>query len=239
MDFNFPSDYQKVNNTHLKILQESEKILGKQGVAGLELKNIAKVLEISPGNIHHYYKTGEELIFDTVIYSYKKHVINIQESNASEINPEKVVRSWIDKTLKWTTELPGIGVILEFPYQVTRSGSKYSEEVNPIIRHFLKYVGEIGISNVTYLASAIRSLQKKQNLKLYNTIQIATFNKTDPKFTTYLTVIGFATLGGGLWMAGRQPENQKLPFWISLGFNPKQQMQTTIDELIKMIRAEV
>ncbi len=238
MNYNFPSDYVEINETHLGILQEAEKILGKQGVTGLELKNIAKILDISPGNIHHYYKTGEELIFDTVIYSYKKHVIDIQKTNSSETNPETVVRSWIEKTINWTTELPGIGVILEFPYQVIRSGSKYSEEVNPIIKHFLKHVGEIGISNVTYLASAIRSLQKKQNLKLYNALQIATFNKTDSKFTTYLTVIGFATLGGGLWMAGRQPENQKLPFWINLGFNPKQQMQTTIDEIIKMIKKE-
>lgn len=238
MDFNFPSNYLDINNTHRKILLESEKILGKQGSAGLELKNVAKILDISPGNIHHYYKTGEELILDTVIYSYKKHVVGIQELNADETSPEKIIRSWVDRTIKWTTELPGIGVILEFPYQVIRSGSKYSEDVNPIIKHFLKHVGEIGISNVTFLASAIRSLQKKQDFKLYNAVQIATFNKTDTKFVTYLTVIGFATLGGGLWMAGRQPENQKLPFWMNFGFNPKQQMQTTVDELIKLIKKE-
>ncbi|MFM2116771.1 MAG: hypothetical protein RIQ80_870, partial [Actinomycetota bacterium] len=67
MEFNFPSNYLEINNTHRRILQESEKILGKQGTAGLELKNIAKILDISPGNIHHYYKTGEELTLDTVI----------------------------------------------------------------------------------------------------------------------------------------------------------------------------
>ncbi len=64
MNYNFPSDYVEINETHLGILQEAEKILGKQGVTGLELKNIAKILDISPGNIHHYYKTGEELIFE-------------------------------------------------------------------------------------------------------------------------------------------------------------------------------
>lgn len=238
MEFNFPSNYLDINNTHRKILVESEKILGKQGSAGLELKNIAKILEISPGNIHHYYKTGEELILDTVIYSYKKHVVGIQEMYADQLNPEIIVRGWIEKTIKWTTDFPGIGVILEFPNQVIRSGSKYSEDVNPIIKHFLKHVTEIGISNVTFLASAIRSLQKKQNFKLYNAVQIAALTKTDTKFVTYLTIIGFATLGGGLWMAGRQPENQKVSFWMNVGFNPKKQMQTTVDELIKMIKKE-
>jgi AcrR family transcriptional regulator len=213
-------------------------ILGKQGSAGLELKNVAKILDISPGNIHHYYKTGEELMLDAVIFSYKKYAMGIQERNATETNPEKIIRSWIEGTINWTTDLPGIGVILEFPNQVIRSGSRYFEDVHPIIQHFLKHVGEIGILNVSYLASAIRSLQKNHEFKLYNGLQIATFNKTDSKFVTYLTVIGFATLGGGLWMAGRQPENQKVPFWMSLGFNPKQQMQTTVDELIKMIKDE-
>jgi AcrR family transcriptional regulator len=238
LDFNFPSNYEEINDTHLQILQEAVKILGKKGSAGLELKNIAKILDISPGNIHHYYKTGEELILDTVMFSYQNYVTGIQSQNASETDPEKIIRSWIDNTIEWTTEFPGIGVILEFPNQVIRSGSRYFEDAQPIIQHFLKHVGEIGLSNVSYLASAIRSLQKKQDFKQYNGLQIATFNKTDVKFVTYLTVIGFATLGGGLWMAGRQPENQKLPFWINIGFNPKQQMQTTIDELIKMIKSE-
>jgi AcrR family transcriptional regulator len=46
-----------------RILVESEKVLGKKGISGLELKNIAKVLKIAPSTINYYYVSSEELIF--------------------------------------------------------------------------------------------------------------------------------------------------------------------------------
>jgi AcrR family transcriptional regulator len=234
----FPSDFEKIGDTQKRIILESEKVLGKLGVGGLELKSIAKALETSPGNIHHYYKTGEELILDTTLYSYKKYVNNIQDVNQSEKDPEKVLRSWIDSTIKWTTEYPGIGVILEFPQLAIRSGSKHLEENEEFLATFLKSVSEIGSRNVKYLASAIRSLQKKQDFKEYGTLQIATFIKTDVKFGTYTTLIGFATLGAGLWLAGRQAANTKYPFWLNFGFDPKSQMINSIETTIKMIKGE-
>lgn len=238
MTLGFPSDFEKIGDTQKRIIVESEKVLGKLGVGGLELKTIANTLETSPGNIHHYYKTGEELILDTTLYSYKKYVKNIQEENKSERDPEKVLRSWIDSTIKWTTDYPGIGVILEFPQLAIRSNSKHLEENEEFLKTFLKSVSEIGSENVMYLASAIRSLQKNHDFKEYGTVQIATFIKTDAKFATFTSLIGFATLGAGLWLAGRQAANTKFPFWLNFGFDPQSQMKNSIDNAIKMIKAE-
>jgi AcrR family transcriptional regulator len=234
----FPSDFEKIGDTQKRIIVESEKVLGKLGVGGMELKSIAKTLETSPGNIHHYYKTGEELILDTTLYSYKKYVKTIQEVNKDQKDPEKVLRSWIDSTLKWTTEYPGIGVILEFPQLAIRSSSKHIEENEEFLGTFLKSVSEIGSENVMYLASAIRSLQKKQDFKEFGTIQIAAYIKTDAKFATFTSLIGFATLGAGLWLAGRQAANTKFPFWLNFGFDPQTQMKNSIETAIKMIKAE-
>lgn len=238
MTLGFPSDFEKIGDTQKRIIVESEKVLGKLGVGGMELKSIAKTLQTSPGNIHHYYKTGEELILDTTLYSYKKYVKTIQEVNKDQKDPEKVLRSWIDSTLKWTTEYPGIGVILEFPQLAIRSSSKHIEENEEFLGTFLKSVSEIGSENVMYLASAIRSLQKKQDFKEFGTIQIAAYIKTDAKFATFTSLIGFATLGAGLWLAGRQAANTKFPFWLNFGFDPQTQMKNSIETAIKMIKAE-
>lgn len=69
----FPSDYQNLTPKHQQILDLSEQLLGTLGVNGLELKSIAKKLDVSPSLINHYYKATETLVFDTVIYSYQKN----------------------------------------------------------------------------------------------------------------------------------------------------------------------
>jgi hypothetical protein len=48
--------------------------------------------------------------------------------------------------------------------------------------------------------------------------------------------MGFATIGGGLWIAGRRPADSKNPFWMKLGFNPYKQIQSSIDEFLKLIK---
>ena len=79
MKYSFPSDFKNLKPAHKKILVESEKVLGKKGVSGLELKTIAKTLKVAPSTINYYYKTGEDLVFDTVLYSYGKYIQGITE----------------------------------------------------------------------------------------------------------------------------------------------------------------
>jgi hypothetical protein len=52
----------------------------------------------------------------------------------------------------------------------------------------------------------------------------------------YVSLMGFSTIGGGLWMAGRRPTDAKNPFWKNLGFNPTKQIQSSIDEFLKVIK---
>ena len=54
--FAFPSDYEDLTITQDKILTLSETLLGTLGLSGLETKQIAKRLEVSPSLINHYYK---------------------------------------------------------------------------------------------------------------------------------------------------------------------------------------
>jgi AcrR family transcriptional regulator len=234
--FAFPSEYEVISETQLDILKLSEFLLGTLGTTGLELKNIANQLEVSPSLINHYYKTSEELIFDTVIFSYSRHIQKIQDLNKYQSDPEAVARSWIKETMDWTLSYPGIGVILEFPRQVLRSGSKKVEEPEKMLAHFVKIMSSYGISNVAFMASAVRAIQKKKEFKILAPAKVAALIASDAKFAMYASVLGFATLGGGLWVAGRRPADKKNPFWTKLGFNPAKQMQNSIDEFIEVIK---
>ena len=236
MKYSFPSDYEKLKPAHAKILFESEKVLGKKGISGLELKNIAKVIKVSPSTINYYYASSEELIFDTALFSYRKYVQGIVDDSERLTDPEKVLRIWIKNTFDWTKNLPGIGVILEFPRQVIKEDKKTPKKAEGMLKHFSRNASEIGIQNVSYLCSAIRSVQKKQNFRLYKPAQIALFIAKDSTFATFCSAIGFATLGGGLWLAGRQPESQSSPAWRNFGFNPQKQMQDSVTRIIKLLK---
>jgi AcrR family transcriptional regulator len=219
-----------------RILVESEKVLGKKGISGLELKNIANVLKVAPSTINYHYSSSEELIFDTALFSYKKYAKNIYDESEGILDPEKVLRIWIKNTFDWTSQLPGIGVILEFPRQVIKSNKKTSKKSEELLKLFSRTASETGIRNVTFLCSAIRSLQKKQNFKLYKPAQIAVFIAKDSTYATFCSAIGFATLGGGLWVAGRQPESKSNPIWRSFGFNPQKQMLDSVAGIIKLLK---
>jgi AcrR family transcriptional regulator len=219
-----------------RILVESEKVLGKKGISGLELKNIAKILKLAPSTINYYYASSEDLIYDTTLFSYQKYVQQIFDESEGILDPEKVLRIWIKNTFDWTKELPGIGVILEFPRQVMKSNKKTSKESEALLKLFSRTASETGIRNVTFLCSAIRSLQKKQNFKLYKPAQIAVFIAKDSTYATFCSTIGFATLGGGLWVAGRQPDSKSNPIWRSFGFNPQKQMQDSVAGIIKLLK---
>jgi hypothetical protein len=104
---------------------------------------------------------------------------------------------------------------------------------------FLRVVADIGQQNVSYLCSAVRCLQKGNKFKVYSALQIATYIKTDARFAMYASTVGFTTLGGGLWIAGRQADNIKNPFWMKLGFDPAGQIQATLNEMIKLIKTGV
>jgi len=219
-----------------RILVESEKVLGKKGISGLELKNIAKILKLAPSTINYYYASSEDLIYDTTLFSYQKYVQQIFDESEGILDPEKVLKIWIKNTFDWTKELPGIGVILEFPRQVMKSNKKTSKESEALLKLFSRTASDTGIRNVTFLCSAIRSLQKKQNFKLYKPAQIAVFVAKDSTYATFCSAIGFATLGGGLWVAGRQPESKSNPIWRSFGFNPQKQMQDSVAGIIKLLK---
>ena len=234
--FVFPSNYAEISDKQLEILQLSEFLLGTLGTTGLELKSIATKLEISPSLINHYYRTSEELIFDTVLYSYSRHIQKIQDQNKYVTDPEIVARSWIKETMDWTLDYPGIGVILQFPRQVLRSGSKRAENPEEMLAHFIKVMSEYGLSNVAFMASAVRAIQKRKEFKVLPPVKVAALIASDSKFAMYASILGFATLGGGLWVAGRRPADKKNPFWMKLGFNPAKQMQNSIDEFIDVIK---
>lgn len=232
----FPSDYEKLTEKHRQILELSEQLLGTLGVTGLELKNLAKRLEVSPSLINHYYKTTETLVFDTVIYSYSKIINSIQKETEFEANPEIVARTWVRKMLFWTTTFPGIGVLLEFPQGAIRSSGNAASTSEKQLKAFMKIMSEYGASNVAYMCSSVRALQKGKPFKSLTPIKVASLIATDSKFAMYVSLMGFSTIGGGLWIAGRRPADANNPFWARLGFNPSKQIQSTIDEFIMLVK---
>ena len=232
----FPSDYENLTEMHQEILSTSEHLLGTMGVTGLELKSLAIKLGVSPSLINHYYKKTETLVFDTVIYSYSKTINKIQSDTQYETNPEIVARTWIKQMIDWTTTYPGIGVLLEFPRGALRSGTKAADNSEDQLKQFMKTISEYGVSNVAYMSSAVRAIQKKKPFKVLAPVKVAALISTDSKFAMYVSLLGFSTIGGGLWMAGRRPADAKNPYWKRLGFNPAKQMQSSIDEFLNVIK---
>ena len=232
----FPSKYRDLKKTHFEILKAAESILGTYGVNGLELKKIANLLDVSPSLIHHYYRNSEELIFDTVLFSYNQIVTKVVSEFGNSKDPELAARIWISTMMKWEIQFPGIGIILEFPRQVLRTGGKSAVNADALLKKFVKEMAEIGANNVAFMASAVRALQKKKDFKQLSIAKVASLIATDAQFAMYTSVLGFATIGGGLWIAGRRPDDKKNPFWKALGFNPEKQTQTTIDRFLKLIK---
>ena len=232
----FPSDYQNLNATHTNILNLAENLLGINGTTGFELREISKELQISPGLIHHYYISSEELIFDTVLFSYSNLVQGILTEIENLQDSEAVLRIWIRSMLDWETTKPGIGVILEFPRQVLRTGSKSATNAEQMLSTFLKEISEIGTKNVATVASAVRGIQKNTKFKMLSPAKVAGLIATDSKFATYTSMAGFATIGAGLWIAGRRPSDRKNSIWVKLGFDPAKQTQTVINNFVKMIK---
>ena len=105
-----------------------------------------------------------------------------------------------------------------------------------MLNKFHSEIGKIGLKNVTFMASAIRSIQKNTEFKLLKSTRVASLIATDKKFAMFTSVFGFATIGSGLWIAGRKPSGSKDSIWSKLGFNPQKQAATTIDEFIKLIQ---
>lgn len=100
-------------------------------------------------------------------------------------------------------------MILEFPRQVIKNSPKEPNRSEDLLKQFARLASETGIRNVAFLCSAIRSVQKKQNFRLYKPAQIAVFIAKDSTYATFCSAIGFATLGGGYgWQADNQKVNQ-------------------------------
>lgn len=234
--FGFPSDPEAISSTQRQILAEAAHTLGKGGVGGLEAKKVAIKLGISPSLINHYYSSIEELTFDAVLYSYADLVGGMRASALASRDPEWTVRMWIEGMLDWLQEYPGLGVILEFPRQVMRTGGRQPDHPEQMLAHFTKEMSKISADNVAVMASAVRALQTGGEMKLLSALKIAALFKVDAAFAAYTSLMGFATIGAGLWIAGRRPGERGVPLWRQLGFNPTRQARQTTDHLIAMIR---
>lgn len=234
--FGFPSDPQTISATQRQILAEAAQTLGKSGVGGLEAKKVANSLGISPSLINHYYGSIEELAFDAVLYSYGDLVAGIRTRALAARDPESTARMWVEGMLAWLQEYPGLGVILEFPKQVMRTGGRQPDHPEQMLEHFTKEMSKISAENVAVMASAVRALQTGGEMRLLSALKIAALFKVDAAFAAYTSLMGFATIGAGLWIAGRRPGERGVPLWRQLGFNPTQQTRQTTDHLIAMIR---
>ena len=138
------------------------------------------------------------LVFDTVIYSYSRVIRSIQIETEYEKNPEIVARTWIKKMIEWTTTYPGIGVLLEFPRGAIRTGGKAVVNSEEQLKEFMKIMAQYGAENVAYMASSVWAMQKGKEFKSLTPVKIASAIATDSKFAMYASLMGFATIGGGL-----------------------------------------
>lgn len=63
-----------------KILQVSHELLTEKGVEALDIRSIAKALDVAVGTVYNYYKSQEELILELFQYSWTKTKERIEQS---------------------------------------------------------------------------------------------------------------------------------------------------------------
>jgi AcrR family transcriptional regulator len=207
--------------TRDRLIVAAGKHLATLGPRAVELRAICIELGISPSLVNYHFQNPEQLLWLAAIRAYDLHVRDQEVLVAKSASGAEAVEAWVNGTVTWMRDNPGIAAVIDFP-QHTLAGVTDIDD-------FVKELTHLSRMNVASLGSAIIAAVKGRPVRMLSAQRVALLIKTNSEFAYWITVVGFASQGAGMWMAGRKPYS---PLWRAFGFSPDKQIRTTVHELI-------
>jgi AcrR family transcriptional regulator len=216
-----PAEGSSPGGTRERLIIAAGQHLAVRGPRAVELRAICVELGISPSLVNYHFQSPEQLLWLAAVRAYAQHV-QAQEALVAEApSGEAAVAAWVNGTVNWMRDNPGIASIIDFPQQALADLDDVDE--------FVKELSHLSRSNVAALGSAILATVKRRPVRMMSAQRVALLIKTNSEFAYWISIVGFASQGAGMWIAGRRPYS---PLWRAFGFSPDKQIRATVQELI-------
>jgi AcrR family transcriptional regulator len=207
--------------TRERLIVAAGQHLATRGPRAVELRAICIELGISPSLVNYHFSSPEQLLWLAAIRAYAQHVHEQEDLVSQAKSGADAVEAWVNGTVSWMRDNPGIASVIDFPQQ-TLAGVDDIDD-------FVKELTHLSRMNVASLGSAILATVKRRQVRMVSAQRVALLIKTNSEFAYWISVVGFASQGAGMWIAGRKPYS---PLWRAFGFSPDKQIRTTVQELI-------
>lgn len=176
--------------------------LAKVGSDSVELGQICRSLNISPGLVNHYFGSRASLILEAAMTAYERYVESqVRVVELAGDNPEEQFQAWLQAQVEWTMRNPGIASVMNFPSLHLPEG--ITLEVDSRLR-----LERAAARNLLTLASILDRVQRGILGRGDITRESVSMNLGLASATAY---VGWLTYGHSLWRAGRHAPTSDMP----------------------------
>jgi AcrR family transcriptional regulator len=209
------------NTTRERLIVAAGQHLATRGPRAVELRAICVELGISPSLVNYHFENPEQLLWLAAIRTYGLHVHDQETQVAKAPTGAVALEAWVAGTINWMRDNPGTASVINFPQQTLAGISDVDD--------YVKELSTLSRANVAALGSAILATIKGRPVRMVSAQRVALLIKTNSEFAYWMSTVGFASQGAGMWIAGRKPYS---PLWKAFGFSPEKQIRSTVQELI-------
>jgi len=209
------------NTTRERLIVAAGQHLATRGPRAVELRAICVELGISPSLVNYHFENPEQLLWLAAIRAYGQHVHDQETQVAKASTGAAALEAWVNGTINWMRDNPGTASVINFPQQTLAGISEVDD--------YVKELTTLSRANVAALGSAILATIKGRPVRMVSAQRVALLIKTNSEFAYWMSTVGFASQGAGMWIAGRKPYS---PLWKAFGFSPEKQIRSTVQELI-------
>jgi AcrR family transcriptional regulator len=209
------------NTTRERLIVAAGQHLATRGPRAVELRAICVELGISPSLVNYHFENPEQLLWLAAIRTYGLHVHDQETQVAKAPTGAAALEAWVAGTINWMRDNPGTASVINFPQQTLAGISDVDD--------YVKELSTLSRANVAALGSAILATIKGRPVRMVSAQRVALLIKTNSEFAYWMSTVGFASQGAGMWIAGRKPYS---PLWKAFGFSPEKQIRSTVQELI-------
>jgi len=214
--------------TKARIVSTTSEHLARLGPRALELRAICAEVDVSPSLVNYYFRSTEDLIWQAALHSYGGHVAGQAESLLQAADGRQALEGWIRRTIEWTREHPGIAALIDFPMLALEGQGADPEDLT-------RDLADLSRRNVATLASAIYAHLAERPVRALSVTKVGLLIKVNASFAYWTSMVGFASLGAAMWVAGRRPHSF---LWRAFGFSPDAQIDDVIDQVLARIEAD-
>ncbi len=215
--------------TKERIIATTAQHLARLGPRALELRAVCTEVDVSPSLVNYYFRSTEDLIWQAALHSYGEHVAAQAESLLGAADGRQAVEAWVRRTIEWTREHPGTAALIDFPMLALEGQQGASPQ------DLTRDLADLSRRNVATLASAIYAQLTGRSVRPLSVTKVGLLIKMNASFAYWTSMIGFASLGAAMWVAGRRPHSF---LWRAFGFDPDSQIDDVVDEVLTRLDAD-